>query len=380
MADGHVIQLYDRATLRQIRTFESSQVVSMLRFNNAGDRLAACGWASRTELFDVGTGQKLFESPYVYPTPLRFGPDDRRLAGAVQDGKLGIWQLGDGRELRTLVRKANLEKAAFTYPVSVNPDGRLLAAVMTDGFGLWDLASGSELAFVPVKFDDNSGVLFEPSGALLTVSPTGLFRWPVRTESTSANTLLIGPPERLPVPCGRALGQSGDGRVIVTCARAVGPDQAYAGGWILHADRASQPIRLDAGADIGFIAVSPDGRWVVTVTHFTGTGCRSGMPVTGRWSNNWPNMGPAIPASAQTAAGCPRIWTAAALSRWAPGSRGHGLAVMAGFHRTASSWPSKPRPAWSRSLIRSQVARSPGWRTPAATEPIGPSSRPTAPS
>jgi hypothetical protein len=26
-------------------------------------------------------------------------------------------------------------------------------------------------------------------------------------------------------------------------------------------------IRLDAGADIVWIAVSPDGRWVVTLTH-----------------------------------------------------------------------------------------------------------------
>src|SRR5262249_37162280 len=41
-------------------------------------------------------------------------------------------------------------------------------------------------------------------------------------------------------------------------------------GWIVHADRPNEPIRLDAGADIGFIAVDPSGRWVVTFTHAYG--------------------------------------------------------------------------------------------------------------
>jgi len=76
--------------------------------------------------------------------------------------------------------------------------------------------------------------------------------------------------KRLPLPRGHDLGQSGDGRVIVTCDRAVGAHQAYAGGWILHADRPDEPIRLDPGADIGWIAVSPDGRWVVTSVHGSG--------------------------------------------------------------------------------------------------------------
>jgi hypothetical protein len=50
----------------------------------------------------------------------------------------------------------------------------------------------------------------------------------------------------------------------------VGQWQAFAGGWVLHADRPGEPIPLDAGADISWIAVSPDGHWVVTATHFEG--------------------------------------------------------------------------------------------------------------
>src|SRR5262249_55827298 len=52
---------------------------------------------------------------------------------------------------------------------------------------------------------------------------------------------------------------------------------------ILHADRPNEPIRLDAGADIAFIAVDPFGRWVVTVNFVQGLAkvwdARDGRPV-----------------------------------------------------------------------------------------------------
>ena len=265
LAEAQLIRLYDRTTLRLLRTLETASTASFLVFNHTGDRLAVNGWKGRMEVFDVGTGQKLFApTPNWSPAP-RFSRDDRRLAGGIQDGKLGIWQVGDGREFRTLVRRAMPEKVEYES-VAVSPDGRLLAAGMHDGFGLWDLASGSELAFIPTGGQHNL-VHFEPSGALLALCPTGLVRWPVRQESGTPGSCVLGPPERLPLPCGSALGQSRDGRVIVTCSRAVGAEQAGAGGWILHTDRPDQPNRLDAGADIGFIAVSPDARWVVTVNH-----------------------------------------------------------------------------------------------------------------
>jgi eukaryotic-like serine/threonine-protein kinase len=262
-AESHQIRLYDRTTGQAYRTLETEQPVTSMDFDHAGDRLAITGWVGFLELFDVGPGQKLMGTPPVLAAH-RFSRDDRRLAGGVQDGKLGIWQVGDGREYRRLIRKALPEKDEYSS-VAVSLDGRLLAAAMTDGFGLWDLGSGSELAFIPSGDRDNS-VLFEPSGALLTLSTTGLSRWPAAKELNAAGELSIGPSEPLPLPRGHDLGQSRDGRVIVTCDRAAGAQQVYAGGWILHADRPKQPIRLDAGADIAWITVSPDGRWVVTVT------------------------------------------------------------------------------------------------------------------
>jgi serine/threonine protein kinase/WD40 repeat protein len=264
-ADPPLVLLYDRTTLQPLRTMEAP--AARLIFNHAGDRLAAQGWNSTVGLFDIGTGQKLFG---MLGGACRFSRDDRRLSGSFQDGKLSAWQVGDGREYRTLMRKGLAEKGYY-QAVALNTDGRLLAGGMSDGFGFWDLASGSELAFMPMTEGSNgvTDLRFEPSGALLTSGFAGVLRWPVRADPKAPERLVVGPPQRL-LPRASVIGQSQDGRVTVACNRAVGPWQAYAGGWILHADRPNEPIRLDAGADIGYIAVDPDGHWVVTVGFSSG--------------------------------------------------------------------------------------------------------------
>ena len=188
------IRLYDRTTLQPYRTLQGVQWGMYLTFNHAGDRLAAYGWGSRVELFDVGTGQRLFTTA---GGTRRFSIDDHRLAGGLQDGKLGIWSVGDGRECRTLVRQALPPGTGYYTSVALHPDGRLLAAGMEDGFGLWDLESGSELRFVPIDGGD-SGVrdlCFERSGALLTAGLSGMFRWPVHAVPDSAGRITVGPPQ-----------------------------------------------------------------------------------------------------------------------------------------------------------------------------------------
>lgn len=262
-----VIKLYDRTTLLPIRTLSCEQGGTKITFNHKGDRFVASGWGALTELFDTGTGQKLFE---VAGGVCRFSDDNRRLGVCTLGGKSGIFNVGDGREFRTLVREPALKKLLYTS-VSVHPDSKMLAAGMTDGFGVWDIASGEDLAFVPLDAGSEGirALQFEPSGSLLTAGFSGLFRWPVGTDAAKHGRLTIGPPQRL---LDRAMhfDRSADSRVIAVANRATGLWIPSAGGWILHADRPSEPIRIDAGADVHHAAVSPNGEWVVTCTFNTG--------------------------------------------------------------------------------------------------------------
>ena len=264
--ESTVARLYDRATWEVQRTFEIADFGKLVAFNHRGDRLLMRGWGGMLELFDVGTGQKVWSM--AHNSTDRFSRDDGRLAGAGRDGKLGIWKVADGREYRTLVFEALPDKGEY-FPGAISPDGRWLAIPVTDGIGFWDLASGREVARLAMK-GRSIRVLFEHSGSLLTLSREGLARWPVATAPDAAGHLQIGPPEFLPLPNGSALDQSRDGTVIVTCDRAVGSQQRHAGGWILHTDQPGPPLRLDPGADTYYIAVSPDGRWVFTVNHIDG--------------------------------------------------------------------------------------------------------------
>jgi serine/threonine protein kinase/WD40 repeat protein len=261
------IRLYDRTTLQVYRTLECDDAVTSINFDDAGRRLAIRGWSGRVRLFDAITGEKLMATaPTV--AACRFASDGLRLAGGTQDGRAGIWRVAGGQEFRTLFCSSALPTITEYRYAAVDPEGRLLACAHWDGFSLWNLASGSNLAFIPTGRINS--VLFEPSGALLSLSAQGLQRWPISKQWATTGKLSIGPPESLPLPVGGFIAESRDGRVIVTNCRAVSIGIPYAGGWILHADRPREPIRFDPGADIGEIALSPDGRWIVTATHAVG--------------------------------------------------------------------------------------------------------------
>ncbi|HXY36142.1 MAG TPA: WD40 repeat domain-containing serine/threonine-protein kinase [Planctomycetaceae bacterium] len=267
------ICFYDRSTFRVDRTLDDAGLVaSSINFDHLGRRLAATEWGNAVSLFDVGTAEKLMLTKTMQINSVcRFSSDGLRLAGAVQEGRLGVWRVAGGQEFRTLIRSKPLPKnEKYSSGAAVHPDGRVLACAMSNGFGLWDLVTGGELGFIPSSHRANNRVVFEPSGGLLTLSYNGLSRWPLSKGSLATGELSIGPPEALPLPNGEGLDQSRDGRVVVTADRAAASQLRYAGGWILHRDQPTQPIRLDPGADLNHIAVSPDGRWVVTATHLTG--------------------------------------------------------------------------------------------------------------
>jgi WD40 repeat protein len=245
-------------------------------FNRAGDRLlVASDWNDQIQLYDVGTGRLVFEVPPTITVVRRFhfDPSGRRLSGARRGTQLGLWSIGDGREYRVLA--PGRPTSGPGRAPAVSPDGRVAAVNAGGGLGLYDLDSGRELAIVPFRpygiSDYRCGALaFEQSGALLTNSKDGFFRWPLRPGSSSPDRLRLGPPERLAFHEGASMiAVSHNGRVIVQAMYAGYGEEAYAGGWILHADRPGEPRHVAANTSMSAADVSRDGRWAAFGAHMT---------------------------------------------------------------------------------------------------------------
>jgi WD40 repeat protein len=188
-------------------------------------------------------------------------------AAQPQENKVGFWSVGDGRECRALVHG----RSPQPRPPAVSPDGRMVAANFAEGLILFDLATGRELAAVPFR---TAGVLgrigsfqFEPSGGLLTNSMDGCFRWPVREDPSAPGRLTLGPPERLPFyPSIVSVSTSHDERILAQAIFNGYGMQQHAGGWIVHPDSPSEPVRVMAGS-ADATTVSPDGRRVAFGGH-----------------------------------------------------------------------------------------------------------------
>jgi serine/threonine protein kinase/dipeptidyl aminopeptidase/acylaminoacyl peptidase len=250
------IYLWDEATRKQTQVLRGHKNGGIaFNFNHTGDLLASTGWEDVLRLWDPRTGQQLFGTPATISIP-RFSPDGR-LAADIDGTKLRLFKVTVTRGYRTLVRAPVLGGEHYRY-TAFSPDGRLLAAAMTDGVGFWDAASGTALDSLPLG--QTFGVLFEPSGALLTNTAAGLLRWPVQADPAATEVVRIGPPQKLPLPVTAAnIARSQDGSVIAITQGD--------GGLVLHNDRPDRLVRLRPHYDVRTITVSPDGRLVATGSH-----------------------------------------------------------------------------------------------------------------
>jgi eukaryotic-like serine/threonine-protein kinase len=260
--DDWRIYLWDVALGKRTHVLEGCQGKGItIAFNHNGDLLVGGGWEGVLRLWDPRRGRQLFSTLAL--TNVFFSLDDHLLAYDIREGKLGSWEVAAGGEYRALARAAAAAKDSYQIS-AIRCDGRLLAVGMGEGVGLWDLKGGKELAFL--ESPGTSFVLFEPSGALLTNGSAGLLRWPIQADAASPGLLRIEAPHKLSVPgavCHIACSE--DGRVTAV--------SQFEGGRVLHAERPDQPVPIGPHGDARYVAVSPDGRWVVTGAH-NGTGVK----------------------------------------------------------------------------------------------------------
>ena len=122
------------------------------------------------------------------------------------------------------------------------------------GITVWDLPTGSPLALLPVS-GEVKGVQFDPAGSILTSYPMTL-RWPI---SSLPDGPVIGPPQLL------QWYQTRDGFMNSRDGRVVAMANYDGGGLIFDADHPDRSRRILPHRDVRGIALSPDGRWLVTV-------------------------------------------------------------------------------------------------------------------
>ena len=169
-----------------------------------------------------------------------------------------------GQEVRTLLRPTP-DGPRRVEGSSLHPGGRLLAVQSAGGCGLWDLLTGEELCFLPGSVATREGSRFDATGALWTFGDTGLLRWPVRPAAEAAAKLVIGPPEQVSSVAPRrehdGFACSADGRVA---AVALDDD----GALLIHRGPPRRTFRLGPQYDVRYVRLTPDGRRVVTTSHF----------------------------------------------------------------------------------------------------------------
>jgi serine/threonine protein kinase/WD40 repeat protein/tetratricopeptide (TPR) repeat protein len=274
LACGFIISLWDVEAERQVRTFEGHKQGGVSgRFNRTGDRLMSADWGGSLRFWDAGSGRQLrgFSVPSI---PVAFSPDDQYLAYAIPvagDVKLRFLRSAAGREVRTLAPFSASGTVQYRRPPTFSGDGRLVAVSAADpllprrqGLSLLDWPSGRELGRLSAH--DLSPLGFAPDGALWTGRGSStVLRWP-RSTNAATGAIRLGPPERVvSIPRTEACALSSDGQDLVLA-------NFNQGAFLLRGGPSGQLVPTGSHYDVRYAAVSPDGRWVASGSHWWDSG------------------------------------------------------------------------------------------------------------
>jgi WD40 repeat protein len=252
----------------------------VVAFHPGGELLACRGWNRMLTLLDIRTGRSIFSRASDWSWTLQFDPTGRWLSVDPTEEKARILEVSIAPECRRFVREPFSEVDGYGA-LSIDPTGRRLMTVGSD-LTFWDLSTGATLR--RLGLGSMHRIPVDSTGAVLTSLPF-LLRWPVHEAPAGETT--IGPP-RLLSRRGNSerAATSRDGRVVAVAMVNEGALLVDAGNPGI--DRWLRPHR-----DVRFVAVSPDGRWVVTGSN-GGDGLRLWETSTGRLVHRFPGVPPNI--------------------------------------------------------------------------------------
>jgi serine/threonine protein kinase/WD40 repeat protein len=313
------IRLWDVQSAGIVRILEGHKNQGITAdFDSTGRLLLSNDWSGILRLWEVSSGRQLLSFPAAGSNYVSLSPQNRLPALDVEDHRMiQLLRLHGNRAYQTIPEDG--------LPLA-QPGGQLLAIssnLRPPAF--LDVATGREVARFPIS--DCTALHWESSGALLTGSRSGLFRWPLhpapsssavaRSPDHATNAGLgesvqyrLGPPERLLSSAAQGRwGFSADGQTIAVPSH-------NQGALVLHRGPPRRIVRLKPQQDISQCAVSPDGHWVVTGSqeNADGLGIRiweaatgrlvKALPLLGRWKMTFSPDGRWL---LTTASGC-RLW------------------------------------------------------------------------
>jgi serine/threonine protein kinase/WD40 repeat protein len=264
IANGNLLLYRLESTPRRLQSLEGHQTkVVQLIFNHRGNLLVSRSWDGTTRFWQVATGLQALQVEASLPVLGGFRADDQQLVFVLGEVGFGIWDVATGGPLQVLAEDTDVRGR---WSVRFHPtQPQLLASATGRGVELWDAQAGTRVHTMAAPAAMSA--VFQPEGqTLLTSSSHGLQRWPIQVPAEAGRPLRVGEPETLLASNCERIDLDAGGRWL---AIDTGPERAS----LLALARADKPIPLAEHQHLDRVAISPDGRWLVTST-WKGLGIR----------------------------------------------------------------------------------------------------------
>ncbi len=100
-----------------------------------------------------------------------FGHDGRRIISGHDNGKIRIWNAGDGSVIHTIEAPRSFDDVVIA--IAVNPDGSRIASGSFGEVRIWDVASGEQVLSVQSTGSSIDSIAFSPDGTQIVSGDSG---------------------------------------------------------------------------------------------------------------------------------------------------------------------------------------------------------------
>jgi WD40 repeat protein len=241
-----------------------SDNITAVAFSPDGKLALSGSWDNTLKLWDVSNGREIrtFKGHAWTVNAVAFSPDGKLALSGSEDKTLKLWQVSTGREIRTF-KGHSLSVIAVAF----SPDGKLaLSGSEGNTFKLWDVSNGREIRTFKEHGCIVNAVAFSPDGKLaLSGFDKTLKLWKIGDSRDDKSSFL----HKLGLFCSRLFGQqtfdghsswvkavafSSDGKFALS-----GSDDGALKLWEVSSGREIWTLNGHASS-VEAVAFSPDGK------------------------------------------------------------------------------------------------------------------------